>query len=92
MTIADEPRFCVNGEVLSRVLDGEAVLLDLGSGSYFGLNEVATLIWSLLERGATLAELERQVVAEFEVDEATVHRELEVWLRDLLARGLIRAG
>ncbi len=85
----DERRFAVSRRVLSRVLDGDAVLLDLGSGNYFGLNAVGTAIWQALGEGATVAELEARVLAEFDVDRATARRELEDLLADLLARGLI---
>ena len=34
--------------VLSRILGGEAVLVSLGSGEYFGLNAVGTRIWELV--------------------------------------------
>ncbi|MFK7848124.1 MAG: PqqD family protein, partial [Rhodothermales bacterium] len=30
-------------------LEGEAVLLNIQSGRYFGLNEVGTSIWSLIK-------------------------------------------
>jgi len=35
-------------DVLFRELDGEAVLLNLKTGIYFGLNPVATRMWQLI--------------------------------------------
>ncbi len=91
MALADDQRFVVSKQVMSRVLDGDAVLLDLGSGKYFGLNLVGTHIWQALEAGATVAELHAAVLADFDVDAATARAELEALLGDLLARGLILA-
>ena len=42
-------RVTIPETVLFRDLDGEAVLLDTVSGRYFGLNEVGTRMWALLQ-------------------------------------------
>ena len=36
-------------DVVCREIEGEAVLLHLGTGIYFGLNAVGTRIWQLLD-------------------------------------------
>ena len=54
---ADEQRFAVAPDVVSRVLDGEAVLLDLAAESYFGLNAVGTQVWHHLAAGKTYGEM-----------------------------------
>ena len=89
MALRDDQRLTTSNKVLSRVFDGDAVLLDLGSGTYFGLNEVGSRIWQSLEKGATVAELVAAVLAGFEVDEATARRDLDALLEDLSTRGLI---
>ncbi len=40
--LRDGQRIKIRDDVLSRILDSEAVLLDLKSGTYFGLNEVGS--------------------------------------------------
>jgi hypothetical protein len=65
------------------------VLLDVDLGTYYGLNEVGTRAWSLLAEGATLGEIEVRLLAEFEVDRATLEADLRVLLRDLAEHGLI---
>jgi hypothetical protein len=66
----------VNPEVLFQDLDGEAVLLHLGSGVYFGLDEVGARIWSLLAEGADLRTVARTVASEYDVDEARCAKDL----------------
>ncbi len=92
MPFSDDQRLATSNKVLSRVFDGDAVLLDLGSGTYFGLNEVGSCVWKALEDGASVAELVALVLADFEVDEATARRDLGALLDDLSARGLIAAA
>ena len=79
----------ISPDVLFRELVGEAVLLDLKSQRYFGLDEVGTRIWQLLdERRQTEAVLEA-MLAEFDVEEGALRRDLAVFLHQLTDAGLI---
>ena len=51
--------------VLAREVSGETVVLDLESGMYFGLNEVGSRVWNLLEQGLSLASVCDRIEAEF---------------------------
>ena len=76
--------------VLSRVLDGEAVLLDTEGGAYFGLNAVGTRAWELIgQTGITRAELLTAMLAEFDVAPDVLERDLADLLRGLEQRKLI---
>ncbi len=48
MVIASTKRVVVQPDVLANVIDGEAVLLNLKSECYFGLDEVGTRMWQVL--------------------------------------------
>ena len=78
-------------QVLSQILDGEAVILDLAAGIYFGLDEVSTAIWSLVSRagGASVATIRATMLAEFDVGEEVFDRDLESFLESLTGRGLV---
>jgi hypothetical protein len=57
-----EDTVTVSENVVFREVDGETVLLDLGSGVYFGLNATGTRIWQLLKQGSlrTILDLLKQ--------------------------------
>ncbi len=78
-----------SADVLFRELEGEAVLLDLGSGRYFGLNAVGTRVWTLLAAGATIGAAAAAIVAEFDVDPDQIARDIDDLVTELAARGLI---
>ena len=52
---------------VSTVLDGEAVLLELSRGVYFGLNEVGTRVWQLVQEPRDVASIRDAVCEEYDV-------------------------
>jgi coenzyme PQQ synthesis protein D (PqqD) len=76
-------------DVIFRDLEGEAVLLDLASGRYFGLNAVGTRVWMLLESGSTVDGAAAAIAAEFDADPAEIARDVDDLVADLAARGLV---
>ncbi len=79
----------ISQDVLFRELAGEAVLLDLKSQRYFGLDPVATRIWQLLDEQRQTDRVLRAMLDEFEVEEAQLRKDLDGFLRELTDAGLI---
>ena len=80
----------IPSHVLFAELEGETVLLDSARSRYYGLDEVGTRAWQLwAERGDTELAV-TTLLAEFDVDEATLRRELGDLLIKLAAKGLVR--
>jgi hypothetical protein len=81
-------------EVLMQTVVGESVLLDLRSQKYFGLNEVGTRAWQLLEETGDAAAVHARLAQEFEVAPAELERDLDALFGRLLKAGLVaeRAG
>jgi hypothetical protein len=77
-----ENTFTLSKNALIRELNGEAVILDLDSGTYFGLNAVGTRIWQLIERHGRLKDVFDELCREYD---ATTD-ELEQDLLALVAR------
>ncbi len=88
----DDQRFAPSADVVSRVLDGEAVLLDLASGKYLGLNAVATRVWELLGEGQAFGAVRAALLDEFEVPAEVLDGDLDTLFGDLQGRALIRAA
>ena len=88
--LGDDLVLCGSEDVLVRALDGEAVLLDMASGKYFGLNEVGSRVWELIEKGEPVGTIRAAIVREFEVDDARAGEDLAALVTELEARGLVR--
>jgi len=73
--------------------DGEVVALDEQLLVYLNANPTGAVLWQALAKGTTREELIRGLVAEFEVDDTTAAADVDRFLTDLDARGLLeRSG
>jgi len=80
----------VSGDVVTRNLAGEAVLLDLASGTYFGLDEVGTRIWQLLGEHGSDEPVVAALLDEYDIDEARIRADLDRWVGELHGKGLVQ--
>ena len=82
----------ISREVLFQELDGEAVLLDLASESYFGLDDVGTRIWQLLKEHGGLRTVFDTMLDEYVVEPARLAEDLLKHVGDLADAGLVIYG
>ena len=75
--------------VVEAVVDGEVVALNAETAECYGLNDVGSRIWRLLDAPVTAAEICAALVAEYEVSNAECERAVQALLAQLLAEGLI---
>ena len=69
--------------------DGEVIALDEESLVYLNANPSGAVLWQALAKCATREELVEGLLAEFDVDEATASKDVDRFLADLDARGLL---
>lgn len=70
-------------------VDGRFVALNIDRGVCYGLNTVASRVWTLLDSPASLDLLVRELTASFDVDADTCRAEVYDLLRDLEAAELV---
>jgi len=75
--------------VLTRVLDGEAVLLNIDTGIYFSLNRTGTQIWSLLQEGRTVEDVRREIHERFDAEPQVIDHDFDGLMDELVRRGLV---
>jgi Coenzyme PQQ synthesis protein D (PqqD) len=74
------------------LIDGGAVLLDLKTGAYLALNEVATRVWELLLNGRGIDEIVRDLAREYDVAEHTLRCDCEHLISQATGRGLLESA
>lgn len=79
----------VAGQVVGTELDGEFVMLDPDSGTYYGLDEVGSAVWRFLASPRRLDEVVAHVCAGFEVTPERCRADLDRLFTELAARRLV---
>lgn len=82
----------LSSDVVSREVGSETMLLNLASGTYFGLDPVGARFWQLLEEGRTAAEARDVILNEYDVEPALLERDLEALIGDFVSHGLVSVG
>ena len=87
MNLSD--RVVIPAQVMARQVGEETIILDLASGTYFGLDAVGAHIWELMGEGKTLAEVCAAMLAEYEVPAEDIERDVIALADTLSSRHLI---
>jgi hypothetical protein len=75
-------------QIFSELVD-EAVILDLRTGVYYGIDSVGARIWQLLQQPKAVGEISTLLQAEYQVAAARCEDDLLIFLSNLQAKGLI---
>lgn len=70
-------------------LDGEAAVLNLSTGIYYGLDKVGATIWQLIQTPASVAAIRDALVIRYQVDSATAQADLASFLDEMMNEGLV---
>jgi hypothetical protein len=92
MTPTLDAAFKIPDEVIFRELDGEAVVLNLDTGIYFGLDAVGTRIWRLIEERKPLRTVLDTLIDEYEAPPDRLQRDLLTFVEHLNGKGLLSLG
>ncbi|QLE58687.1 PqqD family protein [Nostoc sp. TCL26-01] len=87
---SEHSRIVASKDQVYSELQGEAVILDIKSGVYYGLNQVGASVWNLIQTPKTTQEIQTALLAEYDVEAETCNRDLLVLLQDLAAKELIK--
>lgn len=88
-SISFSDRVRVPDDVLISHLQEEAVILNLNSERYFGLDNVGTRMLSVLSNAESIEAAYESLAAEYDVDREVLREDLIVLVENLLQQGLV---
>ena len=88
MNLSDTPVH--DDDVVSRTIDGEAVLVHAGQRRVRVLNSVGARLWELADGKHTAGEAAEIIAAEYGVDPARANSDVLAFFADLAERGVLR--
>jgi hypothetical protein len=90
MTVSIRDGVALRPDVAFRTIDDEGVVLDLSTGTYFGLNTSGTRMWQLLAEHGSLRKVVAALSREFDARQDTLERDLVAFVEHLASRDLVR--
>ena len=79
-------------QVAARVMDGEAVIINLASGVYYSMDKVGGLIWGMIERARSFDAIADSVAAAYDVPPVRAREDIEQLAAQLVAEDLVMAA
>lgn len=76
-------------DVLLRIIGDEAVILNLKSELYLGLNPVGTRMWTVLQSAPSIQAAYESLLDEFDVEPERLRQDMDTLLDQMLEQGLI---
>ena len=82
-------KIVVSEDVVSCDLGGETAMLEMKEGVYYGLNEMGTIIWELIQKPVTVQEIIDHILEEYDVDEETCFQDLVELVQEMIKNNLV---
>ena len=76
-------------DVAAKVLDGEAIMINLANGTYYSLDGVGGLVWELIEREHTLGHIVDVITQQFQISPETAGADVQRLVEELLDEGVV---
>ena len=76
-------------DAISCDLEGEAVLMQLGSGTYYGLNAVGAEIWKFIQDKQSFVSIQQHLLSLYDVTEEQCKLEVRSFLDRMTQQNLI---
>ncbi len=78
-----------SGDVITREISGQLVILTPAEGTIHELDELGSFIWSLCAEPASLETITASIVAEYDVESEVAAKDLAEFLAKLLDAGAV---
>ena len=79
----DQP-FKISENVVCQEVEGQTLLLNALTGHIFGLDQVSSRVWELMQTFETMNEVKQQMLTDFDVDEVTLREDLGKFVESLM--------
>ena len=76
-------------EVAAKVMDGEAILINLSNGIYYSMDKVGGVVWELIEKRHSLEEIREAISGRYEVSPEQAQADVERLANELLQENLV---
>ena len=87
--LSEESRIVLSKDQVSCDLAGEAAIVNLKNGVYFGLDPVGARIWNLMREPVTFAQIVDTLLHDYAIDRITLESDVRLFVNQLADQGLV---
>jgi hypothetical protein len=77
-------------EVAAKVIDGEAIIINLATGVYYSMDKVGALVWDVLQGGHSLEEAIVAITGQYDVSPEQAELNVRELVQELVQENLLR--
>ena len=89
MEISNDTKFKTTENIAWRNVNDEIVILNLKSGEYFTLNDIAQCIWKAITDEKSVEEIKVNIIDEYDVSYERADRDIEDFITGMIEQGLL---
>jgi len=89
-TISKDSTVMLEDNVVSCDLDGEAAILNMDNGVYYGLDPIGAKIWNLIQNPIKINHIVEMVLDEYDVEPDRCHDDILELIEQLVNNGLVK--
>lgn len=78
-----------HSNIIHDTIEGEVILLDLNTGTYYQLRDTSVPVWNALAQGISLDEIVAQFAQRFPNDRAQIQASIAQFIQELEQEGLL---
>jgi hypothetical protein len=77
-------------DVAAKVLEGEAIIINLSNGIYYSMENVGAFIWEQIDAGHSLGEIVATLTAKYDVSAQQARADVERLAGELVDEGIVQ--
>ncbi len=81
-----------SGDVISREVNGQLVLLTPSTGTVHELDEIGVQIWSLCAKPRSIESIADRIVEEYDVEKEVAEEDITSFIGQMIEIGAVRKG
>ena len=92
MSISFDRKLRISPETLINMIEDESVLLNLKSESYYGLDQMGTVMWAALTSSDSIQAAYDKLLHDYDVEPGTLRADLNALIDKLVDKGLLEVS
>ncbi|MEO7361504.1 MAG: PqqD family protein [Gemmatimonadaceae bacterium] len=82
----------VRQDVAGKVIDGEAIIMNLTNGAYYSVDAVGAVVWQWIDEEQNVSTILERLHAAFPQSAGAISTEVQLFVDQLLDDGLVQEG